>query len=59
MMPAFETNIDGGHVAKTTLFCPDCGHQSRPGGDWEVLGGAGRVRYRCPECENRLGRLPL
>ncbi|PSQ33157.1 hypothetical protein BRD09_01720 [Halobacteriales archaeon SW_10_68_16] len=59
MIPASETDTDGDCVTKTTLFCPDCGHQSRLDGDWQVLDEAGPVRYRCPECENRLGRLPL
>ncbi|QLH80088.1 hypothetical protein [Halosimplex pelagicum] len=43
---------------KATLFCPDCGHESPPTGDWTVrraetdsdLTSAGAV-LRCPDCE--------
>lgn len=37
-------------VAKSTLFCPDCGHRSRVDGDWTVVETGRRVRYVCPEC---------
>ncbi|MFC6988488.1 hypothetical protein ACFQJD_06765 [Haloplanus sp. GCM10025708] len=37
--------------AKSTLFCPDCGHQSRSDGDWNLVESARETRYLCPECE--------
>jgi hypothetical protein len=37
---------------KSTLFCPDCGHASPLGDDWEVKTVAGHRRVRCPECRH-------
>lgn len=38
-------------AAKTTLFCPDCDHQSQVDGDWHVVETTCAVRYLCPDCE--------
>ena len=39
---------------KATLFCPDCGHESRVDGDWLVRPRPGTVPRReafvCPDC---------
>ena len=36
---------------KSTLFCPDCGHQSRYDGDWSLVETACETRYLCPDCD--------
>ncbi|WP_123537943.1 phage terminase large subunit family protein [Halosimplex salinum] len=42
---------------KATLFCPECGHESAPTGDWIVRESetaasesAGEAAYECPDC---------
>jgi endogenous inhibitor of DNA gyrase (YacG/DUF329 family) len=45
---------------KATLFCPDCGHESPPTGDWTVRradpradgdrGRTGDAVVSCPDC---------
>lgn len=50
--------------SKTTLFCPDCGHESHVGGDWNVEKTGGRTTTACPECgaridDRRLAERPL
>jgi hypothetical protein len=44
--------------AKTTLFCPDCDHQSRMDGDWHVVRKTRTVRYICPDCETEIAVHP-
>ncbi|NLV07022.1 hypothetical protein [Haloarcula rubripromontorii] len=44
--------------AKATLFCPDCGHQSRYDGDWIVVERAAGTHYRCPECHAQIATRP-
>lgn len=44
-----ETAAAGG-LPKPTLFCSDCGHQSRYDGDWIRVETAGKRHYCCPEC---------
>ncbi|MDS0222505.1 hypothetical protein NDI54_14265 [Haloarcula sp. S1AR25-5A] len=39
---------------KATLFCPDCGHQSRYDGDWIVVETHRGTHYRCPDCHTEL-----
>jgi predicted RNA-binding Zn-ribbon protein involved in translation (DUF1610 family) len=36
--------------AKTTLYCPVCGHESPVSGDWLVRERGGRTVYVCPTC---------
>jgi predicted RNA-binding Zn-ribbon protein involved in translation (DUF1610 family) len=36
---------------KATLFCPDCGHESRSDGDWVRVDRAEHVHYLCPDCD--------
>jgi DNA-directed RNA polymerase subunit RPC12/RpoP len=44
---------------KTVLFCPDCSHRSRIGGEWCVLTtNAGRYVF-CPACGRLLTARPL
>jgi predicted RNA-binding Zn-ribbon protein involved in translation (DUF1610 family) len=35
---------------KVTLFCPDCGHESRINGDWLIHVRADSLIYECPNC---------
>jgi uncharacterized protein YlaI len=44
--------------AKTTLFCPDCHHQSRMDGDWRVVEETGTAHYICPDCETEIAVRP-
>jgi hypothetical protein len=43
---------------KATLFCPDCGHQSRYDGDWMVVECRGGTHYRCPDCHAQITTRP-
>ena len=42
------------HPAKAALFCPECGHQSRPDGDWTHIVSGNEVHYRCPDCRTEV-----
>lgn len=35
---------------KATLYCPDCGHESRINGDWLIHVHADSLTYECPNC---------
>jgi len=35
---------------KATLFCPDCGHESRINGDWVIHVLVASTTYECPDC---------
>lgn len=35
---------------KATLFCPDCGHESRINGDWLIQVHTASTSYECPAC---------
>jgi hypothetical protein len=37
-------------VAKATLFCPECPHESHVNGDWRRVTTDGGVRLLCPGC---------
>lgn len=37
--------------SKTSLFCPDCSHESTVTGDWTVEGTETGWQLRCPECD--------
>ncbi|GCF12674.1 hypothetical protein Harman_06090 [Haloarcula mannanilytica] len=39
---------------KATLFCPDCGHQSRYDGDWITVQNRRGTHYRCPDCHTEI-----
>ncbi|EMA44155.1 phage terminase large subunit family protein [Halococcus saccharolyticus] len=53
---------DGGTWRKTTLYCPDCGHESTIDGDWHVEhttdDDRDRAAYICPECGAVIARRP-
>ena len=36
--------------SKTTLFCPECGHESDADGDWLVEETPARETHTCPVC---------
>ena len=44
--------------SKSTLFCPECGHQSRYDDDWRVVETARTARYLCPECRTEITARP-
>lgn len=53
------TRTSGGDVPpKSTLFCPDCGHRSRPDGDWRTAGTADGTRFLCPDCNAEVAVRP-
>jgi predicted RNA-binding Zn-ribbon protein involved in translation (DUF1610 family) len=35
---------------KVTLYCPECGHESRINGDWLIHVLADSLIYECPDC---------
>ena len=35
---------------KSTLFCPDCGHESDATGDWTVSEETAETVISCPDC---------
>jgi predicted RNA-binding Zn-ribbon protein involved in translation (DUF1610 family) len=35
---------------KATLYCPDCGHESRINGDWLIDVHTDSLTYECPNC---------
>ena len=35
---------------KGVLFCPECGHESEPEGDWLRDESVDGTRYACPTC---------
>ena len=45
---------DAERPRKTTLFCPDCDHQSPADGDWTRIRGGQRVHYLCPDCRTEV-----
>ncbi|MFC4356901.1 hypothetical protein ACFO0N_02945 [Halobium salinum] len=43
-----------GGTTKAVLYCPDCGHESPPDGNWLRHDEPTRVVYDCPSCEATL-----
>lgn len=37
-------------VDKVTLYCPECGHESRINGDWIIHVLVESLSYECPDC---------
>jgi predicted RNA-binding Zn-ribbon protein involved in translation (DUF1610 family) len=35
---------------KATLYCPECGHESRINGDWTIHVLVESTTYECPDC---------
>jgi predicted RNA-binding Zn-ribbon protein involved in translation (DUF1610 family) len=35
---------------KVTLYCPECGHESRINGDWIIHVLTDSLTYECPDC---------
>ena len=55
-VPSKSDDMDPPKKAKATLFCPACGHESTPWGDWVVHVHETRAVYKCPDCETRVAR---
>ncbi len=50
MSPNRSSAIDARSRSKTTLFCPECGHESDADGDWVVEREPTRETHVCPVC---------
>jgi len=37
-------------IDKATLYCPECGHDSRINGDWIIHVLTDSLTYECPDC---------
>jgi predicted RNA-binding Zn-ribbon protein involved in translation (DUF1610 family) len=37
-------------TTKSTLYCPDCSHESRINGDWTISALSDLTTYECPDC---------
>lgn len=44
--------------AKSTLFCPDCGHESPADGDWDYRASDRGATTHCPDCGARIADRP-
>lgn len=44
---------------KTTLYCPECGHESLINGDWRVRVHGDCADYDCPECGMTITSRPI
>lgn len=51
---ALRSRRSAGDTTKAVLYCPTCGHDSPPDGDWNRLDEPTRVVYSCPACESTL-----
>jgi predicted RNA-binding Zn-ribbon protein involved in translation (DUF1610 family) len=49
-----EDTTTADSLAKATLFCPECGHESRHDGDWLCVERSERVHYLCPDCDTEI-----
>lgn len=54
MTPMTEDTTTTDSLTKATLFCPECGHESRYDGDWLRVERSERVHYLCPDCETEI-----
>lgn len=50
--------FDADSRQKTTLFCPNCGHESDITGDWDVRTVEARLVTDCPDCEMTITNRP-
>lgn len=57
-MAATTPDSDRTVPRKSTLFCPDCGHESHWDGDWRVVETAEKRRYVCPDCDTQITSRP-
>ncbi|MFC7077253.1 hypothetical protein [Haloarcula halophila] len=39
---------------KATLYCPECGYESRINGDWTIHVLADSTTYECPGCKTTI-----
>ena len=57
-MSPTDSRTEQGVPPKATLFCPDCGQQSRYDCDWIVVERHGGTHYRCPDCHTQITTRP-
>jgi len=50
MTPSIS-NAERQPADKMTLYCPECGHESRINGDWIIHVLTDSLTYECPNCE--------
>ena len=48
---AADSDPPPGTRSKTSLFCPDCGHESPVTGDWTIEATEPNFALRCPDCD--------
>ena len=59
-MVSTTTRVDpGSDPPKSTLFCPECAHQSHVEGDWMLRTRGGRLAYICPDCGTSITERPV
>lgn len=44
------SSTEGPPTEKTTLYCPECGHESPINGDWTIHILVDSTTYECPDC---------
>jgi len=57
-MTTTDARGEDNYPSKSTLFCPDCGHQSPYDGDWHVVETTRKTQTRCPECRAEVNVRP-
>jgi len=45
---------DKQRLSKSTLFCPECDHESPADGDWTTVRAGRQVHYLCPDCRTEI-----
>jgi predicted RNA-binding Zn-ribbon protein involved in translation (DUF1610 family) len=53
MEPSTST-VERQPAYKATLYCPECGHESRINGDWIIHVLTDSLTYECPTCETAI-----
>lgn len=57
-MTARGSSTASSTLAKATLFCPNCGHESRVDGDWRLVRSLDAIEYQCPDCRTIITARP-
>jgi predicted RNA-binding Zn-ribbon protein involved in translation (DUF1610 family) len=50
--------VEKSSARKTALHCPNCGHESRIDGDWNVRVHGNCADYDCPVCDTTITSRP-